>query len=36
MSPHNFIARWQAADLSEWAACQSHFADLCSVLGVPS
>lgn len=35
MSPHDFITRWQAADLSERAACQSHFADLCSVLGQP-
>ena len=35
MTPHQFIARWQAADLSERAACQSHFADLCSVLDQP-
>ena len=35
MTPHQFIARWQAADLSERAACQSHFADLCAVLGQP-
>ena len=35
MTPHDFVARWQAADLSERAACQSHFADLCSVLGQP-
>src|SRR6478736_9565187 len=35
MTPHQFVARWQAADLSERAACQSHFADLCAVLGQP-
>src|SRR5262245_28794482 len=35
MTPHDFITRWQAADLSERAACQSHFADLCVVLGQP-
>jgi hypothetical protein len=35
MTPHDFVARWQAADLSERAACQSHFADLCAVLGQP-
>lgn len=35
MTPHDFIARWQAADLSERAACQSHFADLCALLGQP-
>ena len=31
----SLIARWQAADLSERAACQSHFADLCAVLDRP-
>ena len=35
MTPHQFVTRWQAADLSERAACQSHFADLCAVLGQP-
>ena len=35
MTPHDFIARWRAADLSERAACQSHFADLCALLGQP-
>jgi hypothetical protein len=35
VTPHDFVARWQAADLSARAARQSHFADLCSVLGQP-
>src|SRR5689334_25042070 len=35
MTPHDFVTRWQAADLSERAACQSHFADLCALLGQP-
>ncbi|MCW5852467.1 MAG: class I SAM-dependent DNA methyltransferase [Anaerolineae bacterium] len=30
-----FIARWQTATLSERAAAQSHFRDLCEVLGQP-
>jgi type II restriction/modification system DNA methylase subunit YeeA len=35
MSPEEFIARWRGSQLSERAAAQSHFNDLCSVLGVP-
>jgi hypothetical protein len=31
-----FIARWQAADLSERSAAQQHFLDLCAVLGQPT
>lgn len=31
-----FIARWQAAELSERQAAQSHFTQLCQVLGQPS
>ena len=30
-----FVARWQAATLSEKSAAQSHFIDLCEVLGQP-
>jgi hypothetical protein len=30
-----FIARWQTATLSERSAAQSHFIDLCEVLGQP-
>lgn len=36
MTPHQFIAKWQAADLKERAACQEHFLDLCGVLGEPT
>jgi type II restriction/modification system DNA methylase subunit YeeA len=31
-----FIARWQASTLTEKSAAQSHFIQLCDVLGVPS
>jgi type II restriction/modification system DNA methylase subunit YeeA len=33
---HEFVARWQANTLSERAAAQSHFNQLCQVLGEPS
>ena len=35
MTPHEFIAKWQQAQLSERSACQQHFLDLCEVLGQP-
>jgi hypothetical protein len=35
LSLPTFIARWQAATLSERSAAQSHFIDLCEVLGQP-
>lgn len=35
MTPHAFIAKWQAANLSERSACQQHFLDLCELLGQP-
>ena len=35
MTPQEFIAKWQRADLSERSACQQHFLDLCDVLGQP-
>jgi type II restriction/modification system DNA methylase subunit YeeA len=35
MTPEEFIAKWRGSQLSERAASQSHFNDLCSVLGVP-
>ena len=35
MTPHEFIAKWQKANLSERSACQQHFLDLCDVLGQP-
>ncbi|MGI8978123.1 MAG: hypothetical protein ACR2FY_02745 [Pirellulaceae bacterium] len=35
MSPAQFIAKWQAVNLSERSACQQHFLDLCELLGQP-
>ena len=35
MTPHEFIQKWQAAQLSERSACQQHFLDLCDLLGQP-
>ena len=32
----DFIAKWRAADLTERAAAQSHFRDLCDLLGEPT
>jgi hypothetical protein len=29
----DFITKWRAADLTERAAAQSHFRDLCDLLG---
>ena len=36
MTPEAFIAKWKAAQLNERAAAQSHFIDLCAMLGEPS
>jgi hypothetical protein len=33
LSLPEFVARWQAAALSERSSAQSHFLDLCAVLG---
>lgn len=35
MTPEQFIGKWQAADLRERAAAQSHFNDLCELLDEP-
>lgn len=35
MTPHDFIHKWKAAELSERSACQQHFLDLCELLGQP-
>jgi hypothetical protein len=35
MTPQEFIARWRPVTLSERSACQSHFNDLCELLGQP-
>ncbi len=34
MTPAAFIAKWKRAELSERAASQEHFLDLCKLLGV--
>ena len=34
MTPHDFIAKWRGNTLTERAASQSHFNDLCALLGV--
>jgi hypothetical protein len=34
MTPDTFIAKWKASTLKERSASQSHFNDLCDVLGV--
>jgi len=36
MTPQEFIDRWKGRTLSERAAAQSHFNDLCELLGVPA
>ena len=35
LSLPEFVERWKASTLSERAAAQSHFIDLCEVLGQP-
>ena len=34
MTPGEFIAKWRASELKERSAAQSHFNDLCRLLGV--
>ena len=34
MTPHQFIAKWRSVELKERTASQSHFNDLCALLGV--
>ncbi|MBL9091698.1 MAG: class I SAM-dependent DNA methyltransferase [Planctomycetaceae bacterium] len=36
MTPQEFVAKWQRANLSERAACQEHFIDLCALVGHPT
>ena len=33
MTPREFIEKWRAAELKERSAAQSHFNDLCALLG---
>ena len=35
MTPQEFIDKWQGVELKESSASQSHFNDLCRLLGVP-
>lgn len=34
MTPHEFIAKWRNVELKERTASQSHFLDLCKLLGI--
>jgi hypothetical protein len=34
MTPGEFIAKWRAVELKERSASQSHFSDLCRLLGL--
>jgi type II restriction/modification system DNA methylase subunit YeeA len=34
MTPHEFVSKWQGVELKERSASQSHFNDLCALLGV--
>lgn len=36
MTPQQFITKWQRANLTERAASQEHFIDLCHMLGQPT
>lgn len=35
MTPAAFIQKWRAAELKERSAAQTHFNDLCALLGLP-
>jgi hypothetical protein len=34
MTPHDFLKKWRSVELKERSASQSHFNDLCALLGV--
>jgi len=36
MAPGDFIAKWRTVELKERSASQSHFIDLCRLLGEPT
>jgi hypothetical protein len=36
VTPEQFISKWKGATLTESAAAQSHFIDLCHMLGEPT
>ena len=35
MTPYDFLTKWRANELKERSASQSHFIDLCALLGLP-
>lgn len=35
MTPQEFLGKWRNVELKERSASQSHFNDLCALLGVP-
>ena len=35
MKPHDFIAKWRGVELKQRSASQSHFNDLCALVGIP-
>ena len=34
MNPHEFVSKWRGVELKERSASQSHFNDLCALLGL--
>ncbi len=36
MTPHQFVAKWQASTRNERAAAHEHFLGLCALLGEPT
>ena len=34
LTPHEFVAKWRGVELKERSASQSHFNDLCALLGI--
>ena len=36
MSPQDFVSKWKGVTLTERASAQSHFIDLCALLGEPT
>ena len=35
MTPEQFVAKWQKTEVKERTAAQTHFNELCDLLGVP-
>ena len=36
LTPQDFVSKWQHVELKERSASQSHFNDLCALLGHPT